>query len=134
YSAGWALLFIALLYTTAPALAAFARFNLIDTLHGASVVSSGPSEDGTYTHYKLSKTNREGESLNLHWTDQWQKTKLLQFEDKNGDGLIEMSADQDKSEVTNLDRDIIVLATPEVANLSAWVIALVAAGGLAAAL
>jgi cation/acetate symporter len=134
YSAGWALLFIALLYTTAPALAAFARFNLIDSLHGATVVSSGPSEDGTYTHYKLSNVKSNGDSLNLHWTDQWQKTKLLQFDDKNGNGKIEMSADQSNSEITTLDRDIIVLSTPEVANLAPWVIALVAAGGLAAAL
>ncbi|MCA9417896.1 MAG: cation acetate symporter, partial [Candidatus Omnitrophica bacterium] len=134
YSAGWALLFIALLYTTAPALAAFARYNLIDSLHGATVVSTGPSEDGTYTHYKLAAKNHEGKDLNLHWTDQWQKTKLLQFNDKNGNGQIEMSADKEASEVTTLDRDIIVLSTPEVANLSPWVIALVAAGGLAAAL
>ncbi len=134
YSAGWALLFIALLYTTAPALAAFARFNLIDSLHGASVVSSVPSEDGTYTHYRLAKTDSSGKDLDLRWTDQWQKTKLLQFEDKNGDGQIAMSADAETSEITTLDRDIIVLSTPEVANLAPWVIALVAAGGLAAAL
>lgn len=134
YSAGWALLFIALLYTSAPALAAFARFNLIDSLHGARVVSSAPSEDGTYTHFKLAKEDAKGVPLDLRWTDQWQKTKLLQFEDKNGNGTIEMSSDAAANEIVAIDRDIIVLSTPEVANLSPWVIALVAAGGLAAAL
>ncbi len=111
YSAGWALLFIALLYTTAPALAAFARYNLINSIHGKSVA----------------------QIQQLPWAVSWEKTGLLGFEDKNGDGIIQMTPDKDTSEV-KIDRDIIVLSTPEVAKLAPWVIALVAAGGLAAAL
>ncbi|MCB9079840.1 MAG: cation acetate symporter [Anaerolineaceae bacterium] len=113
YSAGWALLFIALLYTTAPALAAFAKLNLIDTLNGVSVdaVQNEPS---------------------LAWARSWETTGLLKFDDKNGDGKYAMAAG-DANEVS-IDRDIIVLATPEVAGLSGPIIGLVAAGGLAAAL
>jgi len=106
YSAGWALLFIAILYTTAPAIATFARYNLITSLHG--------------------KTMAEIESLK--WVQSWSATGLLTITDKNGDGRIGF-ADE-----VQFDRDIIVLSTPEVANLAPWVIALVAAGGLAAAL
>ncbi|MCB0211809.1 MAG: cation acetate symporter [Anaerolineae bacterium] len=113
YSAGWALLFIALLYTTAPALAAFAKLNLLETLNGVSVeaVQTEPS---------------------LGWARSWETTGLLSFDDKNGDGVYSMAAG-DTNEVT-IDRDIIVLATPEVAGLAAPIIAIVAAGGLAAAL
>jgi cation/acetate symporter len=111
YSAGWALLFIAILYTTAPALAAFARYNLIEGLHNKPLT----------------------EVRQLDWVSKWEQTGLLQFDDKNGDGRIELSPDRAKSEIT-IDRDIIVLSTPEVAGLPPWVIALVAAGGLAAAL
>jgi cation/acetate symporter len=111
YSAGWALLFIALLYTTAPAIAAFARYNLINTLHGKSIESA-----------------RE-----LSWVQSWEKTGLLKIEDKNGDGKLEMTPSKETTEIT-IDRDIIVLSTPEVAGLAPWVVALVAAGGLAAAL
>ncbi|MEZ5275695.1 MAG: sodium:solute symporter family protein [Opitutaceae bacterium] len=111
YSAFWALLFIALLYTAAPALAAFARFNLITSLHDR------PIEEIQATD----------------WVGKWENTGLLKFDDKNGDGRIQLSADSALSEVT-IDRDIIVLSTPEVAALAPWVIALVAAGGLAAAL
>lgn len=111
YSAFWALLFIAILYTTAPALASFARYNLIDSLHG--------------------KTVQEIE--NLEWPVKWQATGLLGYEDKDGDGLIKLNPDPTISELS-IDRDIIVLSTPEVARLSPWVVALVAAGGLAAAL
>jgi len=111
YSAAWALLFIALLYTTAPAIAAFARYNLIDSLHGKTL-----------------------EEINEYqWVQSWQATGLLSFEDKNGDGKIELTPDTATSEMS-VDRDIIVLSTPEVARLAPWVIALVAAGGLAAAL
>ncbi|MEW6493729.1 MAG: sodium:solute symporter family protein [Cyanobacteriota bacterium] len=111
YSAGWALLFIALLYTTAPALATFARYNLINTLNGQTM-----------------------EQIHqLDWAKKWENTKLLTFEDKNGDGRIELTPDKTTSEIT-IDPDIIVLSTPEVAKLAPWVIALVAAGGLAAAL
>ena len=111
YSAGWALLFIAILYTTAPAIASFARYNLIDSLH-----------DKTIT-----------EVQQLDWANKWSNTGLLGFEDKNNNGRIELTPDETSSEIT-IDRDIIVLSTPEVAKLAPWVIALVAAGGLAAAL
>ncbi|MEM9770761.1 MAG: sodium:solute symporter family protein [Cyanobacteria bacterium P01_D01_bin.73] len=111
YSAGWALLFIAILYTSAPALASFARYNLIDSLHDKTIE----------------------EVQDLRWATQWEKTGLLGFEDKNGDGKIQLTPDDDTNEI-KIDRDIIVLATPEVAKLAPWAIALVAAGGLAAAL
>jgi cation/acetate symporter len=108
-SAGLALLFIAILYTTAPAVAVFARTNLINT------VSNQP-----YTNMPA-------------WFSNWEKTGLLTYEDKNGDGLIQYLASPEINELT-VDRDIMVLANPEIANLPAWVIALVAAGSLAAAL
>jgi len=111
YSAFWALLFIAILYTTAPALATFARYNLIDSLNNKTLE----------------------EIHTLEWAEKWEKTGLLQFDDKNGNGVVEMTPDIDTSEIT-IDRDIIVLSTPEVAQLAPWVVALVAAGGLAAAL
>lgn len=111
YSAGWALLFIAILYTTAPALASFARYNLVDSLHDRPIE----------------------EIQQLDWATKWEQTGLLQFDDKNGDGRIQLTPDVETSEMT-VDRDIIVLATPEVAKLAPWAIALVAAGGLAAAL
>lgn len=111
YSAGWALLFIAILYTTAPALSTFARYNLIDTLHNKTIE----------------------EVRQLDWVNKWENTKLLTFEDKNGDGRIQLTPDKTTSEI-GIDRDIIVLSTPEVAKLAPWVIALVATGGLAAAL
>ncbi len=108
-SAGWALIFIMILYTTAPAIAAFARANLINTV-----------------------SNKEY-TLMPEWFKKWENTGLIAFEDKNGDGLIQYVGDKDKNELT-IDRDIMVLANPEIANLPNWVIALVAAGGLAAAL
>ena len=108
-SAGYALLFIAILYTTAPAIATFARTNLIETVSNKPYESMPP------------------------WFSKWEKSKLISFEDKNGDNLIQYVADPTKNELT-IDRDIIVLANPEIANLPAWVIALVVAGGLAAAL
>ena len=111
YSAGWALLFIALLYTSAPALATFARYNLINTLHDQPIE----------------------QVRQLDWVNKWEKTKLLTFDDKNNDGRVELTADKATSEIT-IDPDIIVLSTPEVAKLAPWIIALVAAGGLAAAL
>ncbi len=113
YSAGWALLFIALLYTTAPALAVFAKFNLIQTLNGLPVSELETRAD-------------------LNWARSWETTGLLKFDDKNGDGVLSL-ASGDANEVT-IDRDIIVLSTPEVAGLPAPIIGLVAAGGLAAAL
>ena len=108
-SAGWALLFIAILYTTAPAVAVFARINILNTLSNASY-SEVPS-----------------------WFTNWESTGLLSFEDKNQDGKIQYVADPIANELT-VDQDIIVLANPEIANLPAWVIGLVVAGGLAAAL
>ncbi|RCJ28191.1 cation acetate symporter [Nostoc sp. ATCC 43529] len=111
FSAGWALLFIAILYTTAPALSMFARYNLIDTLHNQTVT----------------------QVQQLDWATKWEKTKLLKFEDKNKDGRFQLTPKKDTNEI-DIDRDIIVLSTPEVAKLPPWVIGLVAAGGLAAAL
>jgi len=111
FSAGWALLFIAILYTTAPALSMFARYNLINTLNNNTVQ----------------------EVQKLDWVKKWENTKLLSFEDKNGDGKLQLTPKKETNEIT-IDPDIIVLATPEIAKLAPWVIALVAAGGLAAAL
>ena len=108
-SAGWALLFIAILYTTAPAVAVFARTNLLTTISNASY-----------------ETIPE-------WFTNWESTGLVNFEDKNKDGIIQYVADPTVNELT-VDQDIIVLANPEIANLPAWVIGLVVAGGLAAAL
>jgi cation/acetate symporter len=108
-SAGWALFFIAILYTTAPAIAVFARTNLIQTL-----------------------SNQPYATLPL-WVSNWEKTGLLKFDDKNGDGIVQYLADPILNEFT-VDKDIMVLANPEIAHLPNWVIALVAAGGLAAAL
>ena len=114
-SAGWALVFIAILYTTAPGVAAMARLNLIETIN---------HPDGTQLVYAERPT----------WVKKWEETGLLAFEDKNGDGEISYAADPAVNEVTLIDRDIMVLANPEIAGLPNWVIALVAAGGLAAAL
>lgn len=108
-SAGWALLFIAILYTTAPAVAAFARTNIINTL-----------SDKPYSDVPT-------------WFKNWENTGLLKFEDKNNDGLIQYVAAEEQNELI-VDRDIIVLANPEIADLPPWVIGLVVAGGLAAAL
>ncbi len=114
-SAGWALVFIAILYTTAPAVAAMARLNLMTTIE--------PSP-GQYLEYEERPT----------WFKKWETTGLLQFEDKNGDGRIQYTSDKETNEMVKVDRDIMVLANPEIAKLPNWVIALVAAGGLAAAL
>jgi len=114
-SAGWALVFIAILYTTAPAVAAMARLNLINTMEPV------PGEALIYEERP-------------QWFKNWEKTGLLQFQDKNGDGRIQYSADPSINEMIKIDNDIMVLANPEIANLPNWVIALVAAGGLAAAL
>jgi cation/acetate symporter len=114
-SAGWALIFIAALYTVAPAVGAMARLNLMETLN-----PPGASEPLEYAQRPS-------------WFKNWEKTGLLTFEDKNDDGRIDYVADKEKNELV-VDRDIMVLANPEIANLPNWVIALVAAGGLAAAL
>lgn len=136
WSAGWALLFIAILYTTAPALAAFARYNLIASLHGAEVTAVEGETDSAgieYQHYHLRHATPDGEPIDFGWTQQWQKTQLLKFIDHNGDRVITLTGDPATTEAI-IDRDIIVLSTPEVAGLAPWIIALVAAGGLAAAL
>lgn len=135
-SAGYALVFIAILYTTAPAVASFARLNFVDTVHNTSYQESP------------------------EWFSNWEDTGLIAWQDKNGDGLIQYGAgaalspakpqfSDERGEygerlLSNtptlsvnevyIDRDIIVLANPEIANLPAWVVALVAAGGVAAAL
>ncbi|RLA24089.1 MAG: cation acetate symporter [Gammaproteobacteria bacterium] len=114
-SAGYALVFIALLYTVAPAVGAMARLNLMSTIE--------PSP-GQYLVYEERP----------QWFKDWENTGLLKFEDKNGDGKIQYTADKEKNEMVKIDRDIMVLANPAIANLPNWVIALVAAGGLAAAL
>jgi len=108
-SAGWALLFIAILYTTIPAVALFARTNLIETV-----------------------SNKKYADL-PEWVANWEKTGLLKYDDKNSDGIVQYVGDKTKNELT-IDRDIMVLANPEIAQLPNWVIALVGAGGLAAAL
>ena len=127
-SAGWALVFIAILYTTAPAVAAMARLNLTET------IQTGPVGKAA--------SNLEYEKR-PDWFKNWEKTGLLTFEDKNGDGRIQYYNDKNESfkaegwngnEMSKIDNDIIVLANPEIAKLPGWVIALVVAGGLAAAL
>jgi cation/acetate symporter len=137
-SAGWALVFIALLYTTAPAVAAMARMNIHTTIN-PTVVTTG---DVFGKDAALAYEDRPG------WFKRWEVTGLLKFQDKNGDGRIQYYNDASKdpafkkkvedagwkgNELT-INRDIIVLANPEIALLPNWVIALVAAGGLAAAL
>ncbi|UTA46466.1 cation acetate symporter [Simiduia sp. 21SJ11W-1] len=112
-SAGWALLFIAVLYTTAPAVAGFARVNMIETINGV---------DGQGTPHAEAPS----------WITNWEQTGLISWTDKNDDGRMFYAADE-RNEMA-VDRDIMVLANPEIANLPAWVIALVAAGGVAAAL
>ncbi|APR67709.1 MAG: cation acetate symporter [Thalassolituus oleivorans] len=131
-SAGWALFFIAILYTTAPAVGSMARLNLTNTIQMGEV----GSVDGNLEYAERPD-----------WFKNWENTGLLAFEDKNGDGRIQYYDDKNPdfaakaesygwkgNEMVKVDRDIMVLANPEIANLPNWVIALVAAGGLAAAL
>jgi len=108
-SAGYALVFIAILYTTAPAVGAFGMYNMLNTTSNQSIASMP------------------------QWVSNWQKTGLIGVEDKNADGLIQYMKDPGQNELT-IDKDIMVLANPEIAGLPNWVVALVAAGGLAAAL
>lgn len=137
-SAGWALVFIAILYTTAPAVGAMARYNVIATVN-THVAQDKP--------LLAQEANLKAEDR-PEWMKRWEKTGLLKWDDKNGDGLIQHYNDKSKNpevlakaealgykgnELT-VDRDIMVLANPEVAQLPNWVIALVAAGGIAAAL
>lgn len=131
-SAGWALVFIALLYTTAPAVGAMARLNFVDTIQTGPVGS--PTGNLVYDERP-------------QWFADWEKTGLLKWEDKNGDGRVQYYNDKNAAfaqqaeqwgwkgdEMVKVDRDIMVLANPQIAQLPNWVIALVAAGGLAAAL
>ncbi|NQZ88760.1 MAG: cation acetate symporter [Colwellia sp.] len=114
-SAGYALVFIALLYTVAPAVGAMARLNLMNTIEPVA------GQNLVYAERP-------------QWFKDWEKTGLLKYEEKNGDGKIQYTADEATNEMIKVDRDIMVLANPAIANLPNWVIALVAAGGLAAAL
>ncbi|NVK30349.1 MAG: cation acetate symporter [Gammaproteobacteria bacterium] len=116
-SAGWALVFIALLYTTAPAVGAMARLNVINTIYPTEI-----SADAALEYEQRPQ-----------WFKNWEVTGLLKFEDKNGDGRMQYNADKETNELS-INNDILVLANPEIAQLPEWVIALVAAGGLAAAL
>ena len=131
-SAGWALVFIAILYTTAPAVGAMSFFNLINTIQ--------PGEIGSPEGNLVYEERPE-------WFKKWETTGLLQFEDKNCDGRVQYYNDENEgfstqaaeygwkgNEMTKIDRDIMVLANPEIAQLPNWVVALVVAGGLAAAL
>ncbi len=121
-SVGWSLIFIAILYTTAPAVGAMARLNLMETIHPTTGVHAGE-----WLEYEKRP----------QWFKNWEKTGLLVHEDKNNDGRIQYVGKNNKefeNEMVKVDRDIMVLANPEIANLPNWVIALVAAGGIAAAL
>ncbi|MEZ6001176.1 sodium:solute symporter family protein [Hyphomonas sp.] len=127
-SAGWALVFIALLYTTAPAVASLARLNFIDTVNESTYIAS----DADYDTEAATIVAEGGKPIPA-WFKSWEKIGLLEVTDKNGDGIVQYRAGAD-NEVTKLDRDIIVTANPSIAGLPAWVIGLVVAGGLAAAL
>jgi len=131
-SAGWALVFIAILYTTAPAVGAMARLNLMETIQSGEVGAA----DGNMVY-----ADRPS------WFKNWEITGLLKFEDKNDDGRVQYYNDKNEefaakaagfgwkgNEMVKVDRDIMVLANPQIANLPNWVIGLIAAGGLAAAL
>lgn len=135
WSAGWALVFIALLYLTAPAVGAMARLNITDMMWPNGT-------DGDAVSVEMIENEPR-----YDWMATWQKTGLLNWEDKNGDGKIQYYNDKNAdmqakaaekgwtgNELTKFNRDILVLANPEIANLPSWVIGLVAAGGLAAAL
>ncbi len=155
YSAAWAIFFIAILYTTAPALGLFARYNLIKSLHDSRIskveinsefvsrtfkfpeesdAAFAAIDQGSASNVTYFLTSPEGKSLD--WATRWQNTGLLSIRDLNQDGLIDLTLNPNTgiSELATIDKDIIVLSTPEVAGLPPWVIALVAAGGLAAAL
>lgn len=114
-SAGYALVFIAILYTTAPAVAAMARLNIMQTI-----------EPSPGQHVLI--------EARPQWFKNWEQTGLLAIQDKNADGRLQYVADPERNELIKLDNDILVLANPEIAQLPNWIIALVAAGGLAAAL
>lgn len=131
-SAGWALFFIALLYTTAPAVGAFARLNFIDTVNETTYIAD--NED--YEARAAEITAAGGKPVPV-WYKEWEKTGLLAYNDKNGDGIMQYrgpNAPDGIANEVNPNRDIFVLANPQIAQLPGWVIGLVVAGGLAAAL
>jgi cation/acetate symporter len=126
-SVGWSLVFIAILYTTAPGVGAMARLNLMETIRPTTTAQAGQQEAGEWLEYEARP----------QWFKNWEKTGLLKHEDKNNDGRIQYvgpNYEGLENEMVKVDRDIMVLANPEIAKLPNWVIALVAAGGIAAAL
>jgi cation/acetate symporter len=155
-SAGWALVFIALLYTTAPGVAAMARLNLIATVNkgfgiekteaGYNIDTNGAAFNPANKLAIFAPENSLKYDERPAWMKRWEVTGLLKFNDKNGDGRIQYYNDKNKAFAAEaakygwagneliVNRDIMVLANPEIAKLPNWVIALVAAGGLAAAL
>jgi cation/acetate symporter len=138
WSAGWALVFIALLYLTAPAVGSMARLNLVTTVY--------PDAAGQVENYDEAMTNAIAYEDRPNWVKTWEETGLITFEDKNNDGRIQMYNDSNpdfadtasergwEGNELNINNDILVLANPEIANLPPWVIGLIAAGGIAAAL
>ena len=131
-SAGWALMFIALLYTVAPAVGAFARMNFVDTVNEAFYIA-----DGENYEERAAAILADGGKPVPEWYKSWEKTGLLAYDDLNGDGVMQYrgpnAPDGLKNEVVP-NRDIFVLANPQIAKLPSWVVGLVVAGGLAAAL
>ncbi|GGB80763.1 MULTISPECIES: sodium:solute symporter family protein [Henriciella] len=131
-SAGWALVFIALLYTTAPAVGAFARINFIDTVNESTYIADDEDYDA-----RAAEITADGGKPVPTWYKDWESTGLLDYEDKNGDGVMQYRGPNAPDGVENEvspNNDIFVLANPQIANLPGWVIGLVVAGGLAAAL
>ncbi len=153
WSAGWALVFIALLYLTAPAVGSMARLNLSTTIYpelAGQVQDEEAALEASIRHGEITTTDEQGYALPEEWTDHpdipewmvtWAETGLIQFRDQNNDGRIQMYNDAadfshlgwEGSEL-EVNNDIMVLANPEIANLPPWVIGLIAAGGIAAAL
>ncbi|WP_418887169.1 sodium:solute symporter family protein [Hyphomonas oceanitis] len=132
YSAGWALVFIALLYTTAPAVGAFARLNFINTVNDATYIEDGEDYDTT-----AAAIVAEGGKPVPVWYKDWEKTGLLSYEDLNGDGIMQYRGPNAPDGLQNElkpSNDIFVLANPQIAQLPGWVVGLMVAGGLAAAL
>lgn len=132
YSAGWALVFIALLYTTAPAVGAFARLNFINTVNDATYIEDGEDYDAS-----AAAIVAEGGKPVPVWYKDWEKTGLLSFEDINGDGIMQYRGPNAPDGIENElkpSNDIFVLANPQIAQLPGWVVGLMVAGGLAAAL
>ena len=131
-SAAWALMFIALLYTVAPAVGAFARMNFIDTVNEAVYIQDGENYDE-----RAAQILSDGDKPVPVWYKDWEKTGLLEYEDLNGDGKMQYRGPAAPDGVENEvvpNRDIFVLANPQIAKLPGWVVGLVVAGGLAAAL